>query len=64
VAGRPVTPAAGDGGPSRRGDGIHLRAIFGDAVGKMTSQVRTTVLRYASAEAIAVDYLETVIVRA
>ena len=45
-----IPPAAGLVPPIRWGDEAHLRAIFGDAIGSMTNQVRTAVFRFASAE--------------
>jgi ubiquinone/menaquinone biosynthesis C-methylase UbiE len=43
----PATPGLTP--PVRWGDEAHLRSIFGDAVGSMTSAVRTMVFRFASA---------------
>src|SRR5262249_25617712 len=45
-----VPPATGLPPAVRWGDEAYLRAIFGDAVGSMSSQVRTTVFRFPSAE--------------
>jgi ubiquinone/menaquinone biosynthesis C-methylase UbiE len=45
-----VPPAAGLTPPVRWGDESHLRAIFGTAIRSMTSQWRTAVLRFPSAE--------------
>ncbi|HYV38916.1 MAG TPA: methyltransferase domain-containing protein [Gemmataceae bacterium] len=45
-----ITPAAGLTPPIRWGDEAHLRAIFGGAIRSMTSQVRTAIFRFASAE--------------
>src|SRR5262245_36158632 len=45
-----VPPTAGLTPPLRWGDQNHLRAIFGDAIRSMTSQVRTAVFRFPSAE--------------
>jgi ubiquinone/menaquinone biosynthesis C-methylase UbiE len=45
-----VPPAAGLTPPVRWGDESHLGAIFGDAIRTMTSEVRTAVFRFPSAE--------------
>jgi len=45
-----IPAASGLAPPVRWGDEVYLRAIFGDAIGSMTSQVRTAVFRFASAE--------------
>jgi SAM-dependent methyltransferase len=44
-----MPPAPGLTPPIRWGDESHLTTIFGDALGSMTSQVRTAVFRFASA---------------
>jgi ubiquinone/menaquinone biosynthesis C-methylase UbiE len=43
-------PTAGLTPPVRWGDESHLRSIFGNAIRSMTSQVRTAVFRFPSAE--------------
>lgn len=48
--GKYVPAATGLEPPILWGDETHLRAIFGDAARLMTSQVRTAVMRFASAE--------------
>src|SRR5262245_3450995 len=50
LVGKYVPPTAGLTPPVRWGDETHLRAIFGDAIRSMTSQVRTAVFRFPSAE--------------
>jgi ubiquinone/menaquinone biosynthesis C-methylase UbiE len=50
LVGKYIPPTAGLVPPVRWGDEGHLRAIFGGAIGSMTSQVRTLIFRFASAE--------------
>jgi SAM-dependent methyltransferase len=50
LVGKYVPPTAGLVPPVRWGDEGHLRAIFGGAIGSMTSRVRTLIFRFASAE--------------
>jgi SAM-dependent methyltransferase len=45
-----IPPTAGVTPPVRWGDEAHLTEIFGDAIGLITSEVRTAVMRFPSAQ--------------